>query len=109
MGRWAGALGVLEAGLEKATTADEKVRLLEGLAFVCAEEERAAQALEYVDRALTLGAVSGRTRYLRGRALALLGRLTEAHDEVRRVLDLEPDNGEAKEALALIDKALAEA
>ena len=40
--RRAGALGVLEVGLDKATAADDKVRLLEGLAFVCAEEERAA-------------------------------------------------------------------
>jgi tetratricopeptide (TPR) repeat protein len=105
--RWAGALGALEAGLDKATATDDKVRLLEGLAFVCAEEERAAQALEYVDRAVALGATSARTHYLRGRSLALLGRLDEARDEVRRVLELEPENGEAKEALAMIEKAQA--
>ncbi len=85
------------------------MRLLEGLAFVCAEEERAGQALEYVDRAMALGATDGRTRYLRGRALALLGRLAEARDEVRHVLEIEPSHAEAKEALAMIDKALAEA
>jgi tetratricopeptide (TPR) repeat protein len=106
--RWAGALGTLEAGLERATAAEDKVRLLEGLAFVCAEEERAGQALDYVDRAVALGAGSGRTHYLRGRALALLGRLDEARAEVRRVLELEPENAEAKQALAMIDKALAE-
>jgi tetratricopeptide (TPR) repeat protein len=105
--RWAGAVGSLEAGLEQATRADDKVRLLEGLAFACAEEERATLALEYVEQAIALGATSGRTRYLRGRALALLGRLAEARDEVRHVLTLEPDNDEAKEALVLIDKALA--
>jgi tetratricopeptide (TPR) repeat protein len=105
--RWAGALGALEAGLAKATTTDDKIRLLEGLAFVCAEEERAAQALEYVDRAIAVGSNSGRAHYLRGRALALLGRLSEARDEVRRVLELEPQNGEAKEALTMIEKALA--
>jgi tetratricopeptide (TPR) repeat protein len=107
--RWAGALGALETGLDRATATDDKIRLLEGLAFVCAEEERAAPALEYVDRAIALGANSGRAHYLRGRALALLGRLPEARDEVRRVLETEPDNGEAKEALAMIDKALAAA
>lgn len=105
--RWAGALGALEAGLDKATATEDKVRLLEGLAFVCAEEERAAQALEYIDRAIALGATSARTHYLRGRSLALLGRLGEARDEVRRVLELEPENGEAKEALAMIEKAMA--
>jgi tetratricopeptide (TPR) repeat protein len=105
--RWAGALGALETGLERARTADDKIRLLEGLAFVCAEEDRAGQALEYVDRAVALGAGSGRTHYLRGRALALLGRLPEARDEVRRVLELEPGHAEATEAMALIDRALA--
>jgi tetratricopeptide (TPR) repeat protein len=107
--RWAGALGALEAGLERAATAEDKVRLLEGLAFVCAEEERAGQALEYVDRAMALGAGSARTHYLRGRALALLGRLEEARDEVKRVLNLEPENAEARQAMGMIDKALAEA
>jgi len=104
--RWAGAFGALEAGLERATTTDERVRLLEGLAFVCAEEARAAQALEYVDRAVALGAKGGRTLYLRGRALALLGRLPEARDEVRRVLELEPENAEAREALGILEKGL---
>jgi tetratricopeptide (TPR) repeat protein len=107
--RWAGALGVLEAGLERATAAEDKVRLLEGLAFVCAEEERGGQALEYAERALALGAAGARTHYLRGRALALLGRLEEARDEVRRVLDLEPENAEARQAMDMIQRALAEA
>jgi tetratricopeptide (TPR) repeat protein len=107
--RWSGALGVLEAGLQRATTADDKVRLLEGLAFVCAEEERAGQALAYVDQAFALGGGSGRTHYLRGRALALLGRLPEARSEVRRVLELEPNNAEARQAMSMIDKALTEA
>jgi tetratricopeptide (TPR) repeat protein len=107
--RWAGAFGALDTGLDQAATNDDKVRLLEGLAFVCAEEERAAQALDYVDRAIALGAKGARTYYLRGRALALLGRLAEARDEVRRVLEMEPGHAEATEALAMIDKALAEA
>lgn len=106
--RWAGALGTLEAGLECAATEEDKIRLLEGLAFVCAEEERAGQALDYVDRAVALGAGSARTHYLRGRALALLGRLEEARDEVKRVLDLEPDNAEARQAMDMIEKALVE-
>lgn len=106
--RWAGALGVLEAGLGRAAAPEEQVRLLEGLGFVCAEEERAGQALEYIDRAIALGADSGRTHYLRGRALALLGRLEEARDEVKRVLELEPGNAEAKQAMGMIEKALAE-
>ena len=38
---------------------------------------------------------------------ALLGRLGEARDEVRRVLEAEPANAEAKEAMAMIEKAMA--
>jgi tetratricopeptide (TPR) repeat protein len=106
--RWAGALGMLEAGLERATTDEDRIRVLEGLAFVCAEEERGAQALEYAERAVALGAKNGRTHYLRSRALALLGRLPEARDEVRRVLELEPENGEAREAMTMLEKALTE-
>jgi tetratricopeptide (TPR) repeat protein len=107
--RWAGAMGILEAGLDRATADEDKVRLLEGLAFVCAEEERGPQALEYIDRAVALGAAGARTHYLRGRALALVGRIDEARAEVRRVLEMEPDNVDAKEAMSLIERALAAA
>jgi tetratricopeptide (TPR) repeat protein len=106
--RWSGALGTLEAGLEHASMKADQIRFLEGLAFVCAEEERAAQALDYIDRAIALGSGSGRTLYLRGRALALLGRLEEARADVRRVLELEPKNIEATQALAMIEQALTE-
>jgi tetratricopeptide (TPR) repeat protein len=105
--RWSGALGVLEAGLDRATTDEDKNRLLEGLAFVCAEEERGTQALEYIDRAIALGAASARAHYLRGRALALLGRIDEARVEIRGVLDLEPEHVDARQAMDMIDRALA--
>ncbi len=105
--RWSGALGALEAGLDRATTFEDKIRLLEGLAFVCAEEERGTPALEYIDRAIALGATSARAHYLRGRALALLGRIDEAQVEIKRVLELEPDHADAKQAMSQIDKALA--
>lgn len=106
--RWAGALGVLETGLQRAVTPEDRSRFLEGLAFVYAEEERGPQALRYIDQAMALGSDSPRSHYLRGRALALLGRLEEARKETLHVLELEPDNTDARQAMDLIDHALAE-
>jgi tetratricopeptide (TPR) repeat protein len=106
-GRWAGARGILEAGLALASRDEERIRFLEGLAFVFAEEERAEQALKHIEMAMTLGADGTRIRYLRGRALALLGRLGEAKQETLHVLELEPGNQEARQALEMIERALA--
>jgi tetratricopeptide (TPR) repeat protein len=102
--RWAGALGVLEAGLARATTGEDRVLLLEALAFVYAEEERAEPALRHIDQALALGAGGVRARYLRGRALALLGRLDEARAEISAVLAKEPDNADARRALEMLGR-----
>lgn len=104
--RWAGALGALEAGLERATTADDRIRFLEGMSYIHAEEERGAPALRSIDQAVALGASSARSHYLRGRALALLGRLEEAREEMVRVRQIEPDHLEAEQALRLLDQAL---
>ena len=57
-------------------------------------------------QALALGAESASARYLRGRALALLGRLPEARADLRRVLTLDPDHEEAKRALRMIGDAM---
>jgi hypothetical protein len=44
--------------------------------------------------------------YLRGRALALLGRLVEARNGMAHVLALDPNNADALRALEMIDTAL---
>ena len=56
--RWAGALGALEKGLQKSSQTEDKIRFLEGLAFIYAEEERGPQALCSIEQALALGAGS---------------------------------------------------
>jgi tetratricopeptide (TPR) repeat protein len=106
--RWAGALGVLETGLARATQPEDRARFLEGLAFVYVEDDRPERALDHVDQAIAFGTSSARTWYLRGRALALLGRLEEARAEMVRVLEKEPDNEDAKKGLTMIDEALAD-
>ena len=44
-------------------------------------------------------------RYLRGRALALLGRLGEAMVEIRQVLAADPENADALRAIAMLEQA----
>ena len=58
---------------------------------------------------MALGANGVRSHYLHGRALALLGRLPEARQEILQVLTLEPNNQDARRAMDLIDAALASA
>ncbi len=106
--RWAGALGALETGLQRAMSAEDRIRFLEGMAYVYAEEERGEQALRHVEQAVALGASSARAHYLRGRALALLGKLEEAREEMARVLELDPENEDAHQAVEMIEKALKE-
>jgi tetratricopeptide (TPR) repeat protein len=104
--RWAGALGALETGLDRSTKPEDRIRFLEGLAFVSIEEERATQALAYLDRAMSLGADSANTHYMKGQALALLVRLDEARQEIDVVLQREPGNEKAKQARVMIEQAL---
>jgi tetratricopeptide (TPR) repeat protein len=106
--RWAGALGALETGLARATKPEDRIRFLEGLAFVSIEEERASQALASLERAMSLGADSANTHYLKSQALALLGRLEEAGKEIDLVLQREPGHEKGKKARAMIEQATQE-
>jgi tetratricopeptide (TPR) repeat protein len=100
------ALAFIEAGLEHATEPAHRIRLLEDQAFVLAEQERGEESLRSADAAAALDSDSARTHYLRGRALALLGRLEEARAEMQRVLALDPANADGRRALGMIDEAL---
>ena len=67
------------------------------------------RALKYLRQAAANAAqryANQEARSLYSRALALLGRLEEAREEVRRVLALEPEHADARRALAMIDAAL---
>jgi Flp pilus assembly protein TadD len=87
------------------TNAADSIRLLEEQSFLWAECERGKEALNSANGALELGSQSVRTHYLRGRALALLGRLAEARQQMILVLTLDSNNADAQRALGMIDAA----
>jgi tetratricopeptide (TPR) repeat protein len=104
--RWAEAQAVVDAALPRATANSDLIALLEDRAAICAAQDKGADALMCIDAALARGSDSVRTHYLRGRALALLGRLNDARIEIQRVLELDPANAEGKRALEMIDSVL---
>lgn len=104
--RWAGALGAMEAGLERAASTEDRIRFLEAITYVYAEEGRGEPSLRSIEQAIALGAATARTHYLRGRALALVGRLEEAREEMARVLEIDPENEDAPRAREILEEAL---
>jgi tetratricopeptide (TPR) repeat protein len=100
------ALTAIDAGLEKATENADLIALLEDRTAILAEQQNATEALESIEAALALGSDSVRTHYLRGRVLGLLSRLEEAREAILRVLALDPENADGKEALQTIDSVL---
>jgi tetratricopeptide (TPR) repeat protein len=84
----------------------DRIELHEEWAYLLAECGRGEEALRSANAAVALGSGSLRTHYLRGRALALVGRLNEARDEMTSVLGLDPDNADARRGLGMIDAAL---
>ena len=69
---------MLDGALARYSGAADRIGLLEEQSFLWAECQRGEEALRSADAAAGLGSNSVRTHYLRGRALALLGRLEEA-------------------------------
>jgi tetratricopeptide (TPR) repeat protein len=104
--KWPEALAVVDATLNRATADADLIGLLEHRALILAEQNNGAEALESIDAAVARGSDSSRTHYLRGRALALVGRLDEARNEILRVLTLDPNNAAGKSALEMIDSVL---
>jgi tetratricopeptide (TPR) repeat protein len=106
--RWKDALTNLELGLSHLSSADPlRVTLLAEKAWVLAELERGDEALAAADETLALSSDNFKARYMRGRALGLLGRLDEARSEIERVLAAQPDNADAQRAMRMLDDALA--
>jgi tetratricopeptide (TPR) repeat protein len=96
------AAEMLDGALARFTSATDRIGLLEERSFAWAECERGEEALRSADAAVALGSNSVRTHYLRGRAMALLGRLEEARNEMNQVLALDPHNADARRALNMI-------
>jgi tetratricopeptide (TPR) repeat protein len=100
------AAEMLDGALARHTRAADRIALLEEQSFLWAECDRGEEALRSADDAEALGSSSVRTHYLRGRALALLGRLEEARAKLNDVLALDPQNADALRARKMIDDAL---
>lgn len=104
--RFDAALALIEQALPLATEPAVAVRLLEDQALAYVEQRRGLASLKSADTAIERGASGVRAYYLRGRALAMLGRLTEARECIGRVLQLDPKNADALRARKMLDKAL---
>jgi tetratricopeptide (TPR) repeat protein len=100
------AAGMLDGALARHTSAADRIGLLEEQSFLWAEAGSGEEAFASADAAATLGSNSVRTQYLRGRALALLGRLEEAREKMNDVLALDPLNADAQRGLNMINSAL---
>lgn len=78
----------------------EKANILAGL-------QRGAEALDCVDKARLQGADPSRLHYVRGRALGQVGRLSEARRQLKMALEKEPEHPDVRNALKVIEQALA--
>jgi tetratricopeptide (TPR) repeat protein len=100
------AAQMLDSVITRFTSVGDRVVLFEEQSLLWAECQRGEEALRSAEAAVALGSTSLRTHYLRGRALALLGRLEESRAEMTTVLALDPDNADALRAVGMIDDAL---
>ncbi|MFO0965800.1 MAG: hypothetical protein U0793_09490 [Gemmataceae bacterium] len=100
------AAQMLAGAVPRFAGAAERIALLLEESFLWAECERGVEALRSADAAAALGSRSVGTHYLRGRALALLGRLEEARDEMNAVRAMDPTNADANRALGIIEASL---
>jgi tetratricopeptide (TPR) repeat protein len=100
------AAEMLDAALTCGISSDQQVQLLEEQSFLWAECSRGEEAVASADAAWRLGSNSIRTHYLRGRGLALIGRLAEAREEMLQVLAQDRDNPDARRGLSMIDNVL---
>ncbi len=97
---------VIDRALRCATEQGLMGRLLADKSFIFAEQVKGEKALEHADAAIERGGPGIRAYYLRGRALALLGRLAEARRMMLKVLKLDPKNADALAAIERIDEAM---
>jgi tetratricopeptide (TPR) repeat protein len=103
---WDEAVRTLDVGLGHARTAADRIGLLEAKGHVLCGQMRGEDALACLDEAVGLGSNSVKTHFIRGRALAMLGRLDEARAAMQQVLRLDPGMVHAQQALQQIEAAL---
>lgn len=102
--RWPEAIAIIDKGLAQSSTVAVRIRLLEERALNFAEQNQGKPALASILEAIASGSDSIRTRYLHGRALALLGRFIEAREEMVRILSDDPANADAIRAIGMLDQ-----
>jgi len=99
------ALELIEGALEQRPTPEMRSLLLEEKSFIYGEEQKGLEALAAAEAAVLLSS-SITARYLKGRALALLGRLDEARQEMNAVLVNDPGNVDAARAIKMLTDGL---
>jgi tetratricopeptide (TPR) repeat protein len=104
--RWDEAVRTLDVGLGRARDVGERIELLEAKGHALAGWLKGEEALACVDEAVALGSNSVKTHYIRGRALAMIGRLEEARAAMEQVLRLDPNMAHARQAIQQINAAL---
>jgi tetratricopeptide (TPR) repeat protein len=103
--RWLESIPILQDALAIATDPTARVTLLFCLARAHAELEDGNGALAAADAAVAIDERSIGARYLRGRALCLLGRLHDGMVEMQHVLALDPGNADATNAVRILQNA----
>ncbi len=84
---------------------EDRARLLHARAEALCEMHRGEEALADIDEALEDPAERPRRLYVRGRALGLVGRGDEAGPCFESILEIDPDNEDAKHGLAMLVEA----
>lgn len=103
--QWPKAIAVLKRGLPHAADKELRVSFLLALSYAHAERDQGPEALAAADEAVALDGGSTGAHYLRGRGLALVGRLEEAMTEMQSVLLADPEHRDAKNAVAMLERA----
>lgn len=104
--RFKKAVAVVDSGLVAVPGIPARIHLLETRSMILSDMERGQDALLTIQQAIALGADSLRAHFCLGRALALVGELGPAREEIGYVLEQDPDNVFAQQAMEALDKAL---
>ncbi|MEE2885851.1 MAG: tetratricopeptide repeat protein [Planctomycetota bacterium] len=104
--RFGDAVATVDSGLVAVPGIPARIHLLETRSMILSDMERGQDALLTIQQAIALGADSLRAHFCLGRALALVGELGPAREEIGYVLEQDPDNVFAQQAMEALDKAL---
>lgn len=105
-GRWNEALNVTAEGLRRHPKDPLAAQLHADQAYIHAEQNRGEESIVAARAAMALDGQSLRNNYLFGRALALVGRLQDAREQILKVLAMDPNNQDGQRALAMLDQAI---